>query len=292
MVVIVGPTGVGKTSLSITLAKRFNGEIISADSRQVYTGLDIGTEKISTKSMRGIPHHLIDVASPKKTFSADDFRVKGESVLNDILKRGKVPMVVGGTGFYIKALIDGQTLPQVPPNLSLRRRLESMSAGSLYTLLKKKDPRRAKTIDAKNPRRLIRALEIIDALGKVPETKPTQSNYHVLYIGLLPSKNYERDLQARLQKQLKQGLLREIKSLLKNKVSKKRIREFGLEYRTGLEHLEGLISKKDMETKMLLELRQYSKRQMTWFKANKDIIWFEMHKTTPRVVSAIRDFLQ
>jgi tRNA dimethylallyltransferase len=292
VVVLLGPTGAGKTALSLSLAKRFQGEIISADSRQVYKGLDIGTEKIRSRDMKGIPHHLLSVANPKTSFAVTEYVSLGEKSIKEILRKKSVPFVVGGTGFYIDALVRGIQIPEVPPNPKLRARLEKKSSAELYELLKEKDPKRAKTIDKHNPRRLIRALEIVAALGKVPEGQIGSEKYDCLWVGLQPDqKKYTKNLRKRLEKQIRQGLLREISNLRKLKVPKSRINELGLEYRTGLAHLEGKISKTVMKEQMLLELQQYAKRQMTWFKKNKDIQWFNP-KDTAKITRAVSTFLK
>lgn len=168
ILVILGPTSTGKTALSIRLAKRLNGEVISADSRQVYKGLDIGSGKVTKREMKGVPHHLLDIANPKNVFSADDFVKAGRAAVADIISRGKLPLVVGGTGFYIDALLGTIPLPDVAPNPKLRKTLSGKELAWLQARLKRLDPARAKTIDMKNPVRLIRAIEIATALGKVP----------------------------------------------------------------------------------------------------------------------------
>jgi len=170
VIVILGPTASGKSALAIDLALRFNGEVISADSRQVYRGLDIGSGKITKKEMLGIPHHLIDVADPKKIFTADLFQKLSRKAVADILSRGKLPIICGGTGFYIKAAIDSAQLPDVQPDHALRAKLSKKTPEQLFAMLKKKDPARAKSIDPQNPVRLIRALEIVASIGKVPPT--------------------------------------------------------------------------------------------------------------------------
>ena len=156
ILVIVGPTASGKSDLAVKLAKKLNGEVISADSRQVYKGLDIGTGKISRKEMRGVPHHMLDVADPRKQFSVDLYKKMAEEELRYIDERGKLPIIVGGTGFYIDAVAGGVVLPDVPPNKKLRAILGKKSNAALFKMLKKRDPKRAKMIDANNKVRLIR----------------------------------------------------------------------------------------------------------------------------------------
>lgn len=284
IVVILGPTASGKSDLGIFLAQKFNGEIISADSRQVYKGMDIGTGKVPKDAFqdthdrayiaKGVKHYLIDVASPKKQFTVDKFKKLGQKAISDIVNRNKLPMVVGGTGFYIDALVKDSSLPEVPPNKKLRSKLEKMSVEKLYGKLKKSDPKRARTIDRHNKRRLIRALEIIKATGKPVPALKESSRYKVLYIGINPPKgDLENKIKLRLQKRLRQGMIHEVKNLLKSGVSKKRLHDFGLEYRWVGNYLNNKTNRQEMETGLLRDIIKYSKRQMTWFKRNKEIHW-------------------
>ncbi|MBI2639927.1 MAG: tRNA (adenosine(37)-N6)-dimethylallyltransferase MiaA [Candidatus Sungbacteria bacterium] len=182
LIVIIGPTASGKSELAVRLAKKFSGEIISADSRQVYRELDIGTGKVPGKwrqkpkvfVYKAIPHYCIDFVSPKRVFTAADFKKCAEGAIQDINRRGKIPVMAGGTGFYIDAVLYENLLPNVPPNKTLRNTLSQKSARKLFMLLKRLDPERAKNIDRKNPRRLIRAIEIAKALGRVPKFKKNQ----------------------------------------------------------------------------------------------------------------------
>ena len=276
ILVIIGPTASGKTRLSIDLAKKFNGEIISADSRQVYKGLNIGTEKATKKEMRGVPHYLIDVCEPSDTFTVRDFKNQAEDVISEITSHSKLPIVVGGTGFYIDALLYGTDFPEVLPNDSLRKELEQKSKVELFSILEEKDPERAKTIDSHNKRRIIRALEIIEKLGSVPEIAVREDVYDTLMIGIKTSDHKLKEkIEERVGEALKKGLIDEIKLLRNNRISDERINEFGLEYRVGLEFLNNEISDTDMKEKIIGELWKYVKRQRTWFKKNKDILWFE-----------------
>ena len=274
VLVILGPTASGKSDLAVKLAKKFKGEIISADSRQVYRGLNIGAGKVTRKEMGGIPHYLLDVADPKKPFSAAQYKALAENSLKDIALRNRLPIVVGGTGFYIDALADTVSLPEVGPNPKLRERLEKKSAEALFKLLEKKDPKRAGAIDPNNKVRLIRALEIVEALGKVPPLGDRVSKWAFTYIGVKPD-----DLDSRIQKRLVKrlpGMIREAKKLIKlRKLSYKRMHELGLEYRYVALYLQGKLNKLDMFNKLNKEIRQYSRRQMQWFKRNKKIEWFK-----------------
>ena len=168
VIVIMGQTATGKSALAVKIAKKIGGEIISADSRQVYKGLDIGTGKIFTKEMKGISHYLIDIESPKNKFTAAQFKELAEEKIKEIIARGKTPIICGGTGFYIDAITKGVVFPEVPPNYPLRKKLALANDRALMLKLKKIDPERAKNIDPKNKVRLIRAIEIAKALGKVP----------------------------------------------------------------------------------------------------------------------------
>ena len=277
ILVVIGPTASGKTRLSISLAKKFNGEIVSVDSRQVYKGLNIGTEKASTKEMQGIPHHLIDVCEPSDTFTVRDFKKHAEDAIREIASRSKLPIVTGGSGFYIDTLLYDLDFPEVLPNESLRKDLEHKSKDELFAMLKEKDPERAQTIDPHNSRRLIRALEIIEKLGSVPEIGVRDGVYDTLMIGIKTSDHKLKEkIEERLGETLEKGLLDEIQTLRNQGISDERLNEFGLEYRVGLEFLNEEMSEEEMKDKMLHELWKYVKRQNTWFKRNKDIRWFEV----------------
>ena len=288
LIVILGPTASGKSDLGIKLARKFDGEIISADSRQVYKKMDIGTGKVTKKEQKMVKHHLLDVANPKKTFTASDFKNLGEKAIKEALGKNKVPFIVGGTGFYIDALVKNLSLPEVPANKKLRAKLEKETAENLYKKLKKLDRARAKTIDFKNKRRLIRALEIIKATGKpIPKLKESPQ-YNVLYIGInLPKNILEKRIKLRLEKRLKQGMIKEVKGLLQSGVSKKRLYDFGLEYRWISEYLSGKISSAEMKNGLYKAVVKYSKRQMTWFKKNKKIHWVKNQREAGKL---IRDF--
>lgn len=276
LIVIVGPTASGKTNLAVTLAKKIGGEIISADSRQVYRGLDIGTEKITVRAMRGVPHHCLDIASPRRTCSVETWRAHAERAIRDIQKRGRVPIVTGGTGLYVDALVYGFAFPRVRPNTALRTRLATWSAERLLKRLEKLDPERASGIEKRNPRRLIRAIEVAEALGRVP-TLTRHPHYAITWIGLnLPFPLLERRIRARLKKTLRRGLVAETRMLREELgLSWKRINELGLEYRVVGDYLRGELPKKNVEEKLYQGVRRYAKRQLRWFKHNNDIVWYE-----------------
>ncbi len=274
IIIIVGPTASGKSGLAVRLAKKFNGEIISADSRQVYKGLNIGTGKITKQEMNGIPHHLLDVANPRKQFSVAQYKLLADKFVQYIVQKSKLPIVVGGTGFYIDALTGTAVFPDVPPNKLLRSKLNKFSKEKLFLILEKKDPRRASTIDRDNKVRLIRALEIIETLGKVPTRQPARStSFDFVFIGLKPG-NLDARIYKRLLKRL-EPMIREGKKLHKQGLTYRRMHELGLEYRYIGMYLQNKISKQEMVEKLRIAIRHYAKRQMTWFKRNKKIRWFE-----------------
>jgi tRNA dimethylallyltransferase len=275
ILVITGPTATGKSDLAVRLAKKYNGEIISADSRQVYRGMDLGTGKITKKEMRGIRHHLLDVADPKKKFTVVKYVELARTAINDILARGKLPIIVGGTGFYIEALVEGVILPDVPPDAKLRSRLEKKSAAKLVAILKRLDPKRAAAIDPHNSRRLIRAIEIALHLGVVPKVKKI-SPYRPLYIGLtLPPDELKKRIILRLEKRLKAGMIKEAVRLHKAGVSYKRMHELGLEYRYLALYVQKKLTLDEMKQKLATEIWHYARRQMTWLRRKQGIHWID-----------------
>jgi tRNA dimethylallyltransferase len=290
VVVIVGPTASGKSRLAVKIAKKFNGEVVSADSRQVYKGMDLGSGKIEKKEMEGVPHHLLDVASPKKTFTAARYQKLARKKIFQILKRGRLPIVCGGTGFYIKSLIDGLSFPQVKPNPRLRKILEKKTAAELFHRLKKVDPARAKSIDPKNKRRLIRALEIVSILGKVPNQISDPLSYPTLFIGIAKNpETLKKLIKKRLFQRLKRGMLKEIAKLHRQGISWQKLENFGLDYRAGAMFLQGKLNKKEFIQKLLGDSYKYAKRQMTWFKKEKRIHWI---KNSREATALVKQFLK
>jgi len=308
LLVIIGPTASGKSDLAVELAKKFNGEIISADSRQVYRGMDIGTGKVSRDANRksqmangyyykGVPHHLLDVASPKRRFTVAQYKKLAQKAIKKILVKGKIPIICGGTGFYIQAVTENLEIPAVKPDLKLRAGLEKKSARELFGQLKKLDSNRAKNIDRYNRRRLIRALEIIYKTGKpvptlvipakagIQKSEPgfrvtpgmTNTNsFDTLFLGIKKSPQELKTLIAqRLQKRLKQGMIAEVIKLHRQGVSWQRLDDFGLEYRWIAKYLQKRISREVMISRLQKEIEHFAKRQTTWFKRNKKIRWIE-----------------
>lgn len=266
IIVICGPTATGKSDKAVSLALEQNGEIISADSRQIYKGLDIGSGKITKKEMQGVPHHMLDIASPLRTYSVAQFQKKASACVRDILKRGKTPIICGGTGFYIDALVHGTSFPEVKANVALRKKLEKENVTDLFTLLKKKDPRRAKEIDKYNKARIIRALEIVAALGAVPKAVK-KAPYNVKWIYLdFPDDILKERVHTRLLKRIKQGMVAEVKKLHAQGLSFARMERLGLEYRYLALLLQNKITKKEFLEQLENEIWHYAKRQRTWFK--------------------------
>lgn len=277
VIVILGQTATGKSALAVKLAKKINGkngaEVISADSRQVYKYLDIGTGKITKKEMRGISHHLLDVVNPKHKFTVTEYQKKAIYAMADIISRGKTPIICGGTGFYIDAITKGVIFPEVPPNPKLRKRISKLDGRQLLMMLEKMDKKRAQNIDIHNKVRLIRAIEIAKALGKVPKITQGSPVYKFIKIGLyLPIEELQKKIKTRVKKMFKDGLLKEIKKLKKSGVSDKRLKELGFEYF------------EPTEEKVIAETIKYAKRQMTWFKRDNEIKWFNASKNTSRQI--------
>lgn len=327
LLIIVGPTASGKSDLAvdIALALKHDGheaEIISADSRQVYRGLDIGTGKITTKEMRGIPHHLLDVADPKKQFTVAQYVRLGRKAIAEIYNKGRLPIIVGGTGFYIQALIGDITLPNIPADQSLRKKLSTKTASQLLSMLKKLDTDTWKRIsennsDNKNARRILRAIEISlwkknNRAGRVSGIEPPLSTtyshadsvsskihsaetscaagqYNTYFVGIKMSiEEIRTRIHTRLLKRLdpKNSMITEARRLHKNGLSWKRMDALGLEYRFLAELLQKKTTKEQFIEKLATAIGQYAKRQITWFKRDERIHWIE--KTAlPKAISHI-----
>lgn len=270
VIVVCGPTATGKSDHAVELAKKNGGEIISADSRQVYKGLDIGSGKITKREMKGVPHHLLDVANPKRSFSVAQYKKLAEKTLQAIFKKGKTPIICGGTGFYIDALLYSGEFPAVSPNSTLRKKLEKLSPEALFDRLQTLDPDRAEDIDRYNKVRLIRAIEIATALGRVPKIK-RQAKYAIEWHYLdFPDEVLKKRIHDRLLKRMKAGMVAEVKKLHNpaagGGVSWKRLEALGLEYRFLALFLQNKLTKQEMLEQLESAIWHYAKRQRTWFK--------------------------
>jgi len=296
LIVILGQTASGKTDLSIKLAKKFNGEIVSADSRQVYRGLNIGSGKITKKEMTGIPHHLLDVANPKNRFSVSQYQKMATRAIEKIQQKNKIPFLVGGTGFYIQSVVDGILIPEVKANWNLRKKLEKKSTSELFLMLKKLDSVRAQNIDAQNPVRLIRAIEIITQTKRPIPTLKNNSQFEALQLGIKKSPiELKKLIHKRLQKRIK-GIITEVKKLhlptgrqAKAGLSFKRLEELGLEYRFVAQYVQQKITYQEMIEKLQQEIQHFAKRQMTWFKRDPKIHWVKNQKEAEKI---IKNFLK
>ncbi len=292
-IAIVGPTASGKTALSIALAKQFAGEVISADSRQVYRGLDIGSAKVTPNEMDGIPHHLIDIVDPSTVYTGADFKRDGEIALRNITTRGTLPIVAGGSFFYLELLKGTMSSAPVPPNPTLRAMLEQKTTTELFAELQSKDPRRAEVIDRDNPRRLIRALEIIEATGTVPEVTPTDLPYDWLTIGItVPIDMLNARIHTRITDRLKIGMIEEVETLHKNGLSWERLEAIGLEYRYLAYYLQNKLTKDEMIEQLTNKSRQFAKRQRVWLKRDPNIIWLPFPADTAIAIKLVDTFLK
>ncbi|MEK7109139.1 MAG: tRNA (adenosine(37)-N6)-dimethylallyltransferase MiaA [Patescibacteria group bacterium] len=259
IIAVVGPTASGKSALGSFLAQKLGGEVIAADSRQVYRGMRV----IS----RAEPGHMVGVADPRRQYSAGQYQKAAAKICSSVLQNTGIPIVVGGTGFYADALLRGG-LPQVAPNPALRAALNKKTQKQLLAQLAKLDPASAARVDPHNKVRLVRAIEIAKALGKVPPTGTTDNKYDVLWLGLPRSKNLAAGVEGRLGR----GMLAEAKKL-RTRLSKKRYAELGFEFDLLADYLDKKISKKELVEKIANGERKYAKRQMRWFKRSKEIFW-------------------
>jgi len=286
LVVILGPTSSGKSALAINLAKKFKGEIVSADSRQVYKRMNIGTGKVTKKEQKQVRHHLLDVVDPKKSFTVAEYKTLASKAIENIRKKKKLPFLVGGSPFWIYALIDDLQIPQVKPNPKLRKELAKKSTIQLFAMLKRLDPKRAQNIDRHNPLRLIRAIEIIKATGQpIPEFKNQKTN-QALIIGIKKSQaQLHKLIDQRLIERLNSGMVDEVKKLLKQKISHKRLQELGLEYRFVSLYLQGHLDYNAMVKQLQNAIHKFSKRQMTWFKTDTRINWISKEKQARNLIN-------
>lgn len=284
VIVICGPTASGKTALSIELAKRINGEVVSADSMQIYKDMDIGSAKVTKEEMQGIKHYLVDCVSPDERYSVANYKLDAKKAIEEILKKGKTPIVVGGTGLYIDALIYEIEYQDIKINESYRKELESIKQNQglevLYERAVKIDPEAMKKISPNDSKRIMRVLEIYEATGKNKTEQEAESrlkeipyNYKVFAITMDREKLYER-INKRVDIMIENGLIEEVKELLK------KYKEFptamqALGYKEVKEYLEGKLTKQEMIDKIKQESRRYAKRQLTWFRKNKQIIWID-----------------
>lgn len=290
LVVIVGPTASGKSELAVKLAKMFSGAIVSADSRQVYRGLNIGTAKPTRKMMKSIRHYLIDIRNPNQTYTVWQYKKDALQKINKIIQKDKVPFLVGGTGLYIKTVVDNLEIPRVKPDLKLRKQLESRvktkGLKNLYNELIKIDPESSYIVDPQNPRRIIRALEVA-LKTKKPfslQRKKGAPLFDVLQIGLMPKR--ER-IEKRVDEMTKEGLIREVKNLISH--YDKNLAVFdAIGYREIINYLDKKTSLQEAIEKIKKNTWRYAKRQMTWFKKDNRINWIKNQQQAEKL---IKEFL-
>ena len=284
VIVICGPTASGKTGLSIELAKKINGEIVSADSMQIYKEMNIGTAKVTEDEAQGIKHYMIDIISPNERFSVSDYKIGAEKAIREILAKGKTPIIVGGTGLYINSLIYNIRYPEIKFDENYRKKLEERAEKEglevLYNEAHKIDKIAAEQISKNDKKRIIRILEIYKETGKTKTELEIESrkeapkyDYKIFGLNMERSILYDR-INKRVDIMFEQGLLEEVKKIYE------KYKEFptamqGLGYKEVVEYLTGNCTYKEMVEKIKMESRRYAKRQITWFKAIQDIIWLE-----------------
>ena len=284
VIVICGPTASGKTSLSIELAKKINGEIVSSDSMQIYKYMDIGTAKPTKEEMQGIKHYLVDFVEPDQRYSVAEFKKDAETAIEEILKKGKTPIIVGGTGLYVDSLIYGIEYQEIKFDAQYRQELEERAEKEglekLYEEATQIDPQAMEKISKNDKKRILRVLEIYKATGKNKTQQEIESrknevkyDYKVFAINLERALLYDR-INKRVDIMMENGLVEEVEQLLK------KYKEFptamqGLGYKEVVEYLQGELTKEEMCEKIKMETRRYAKRQITWFKKNKQTIWIE-----------------
>ncbi|MFA5070652.1 MAG: tRNA (adenosine(37)-N6)-dimethylallyltransferase MiaA [Patescibacteria group bacterium] len=283
LIIVMGPTASGKSSLGIDLAKKYNGIIISADSRQVYKGMDLGTAKVTSREMKGIPHFLLDVISPRQQYNVVQFRKEALKVIKKYQTKKNI-FVVGGSPFYIESLINPRDTFDIPPDFKWRKKLAKLSANQLFSRLKKLNPQKAEEVDKNNPRRLIRAIEI--AKAKPSKNKAEKIDFEVLKIGLsLPRQKLYEKIDKRVDLRFKKGMIDEVKKLKKFGLTWKRLEAFGLEYRYIARYLKGVLPKEEMIQQLKYAIHDFTRRQLTWFRKDKAIHWIKNKKQAEKLIN-------
>lgn len=292
LIVIVGPTASGKTELSIKLAKKYNGEIVSADSRQIYREMDIGTAK--PLDLQGIPHHLLNIKNPNQPYTVAEYKIDAIKAIKDIQKRGKLPIMIGGTGLYIKAVVENLDIPKIKANPLLRKKIEEeaekFGLDYVFKKLIKLDPEAAYIIDPKNPRRVIRALEIT-LLTKKPFSQQRKSGkllFDILEIGIsAPNEKLKEKINLRADEMIKTGLVEEVENLTKKYGNQQAFDAIG--YREIIEYLKNKKTLEQALSEIKMNTWHYAKRQLTWFRADKKINWI---KTSAEAEKLIENFFK
>ena len=276
LVVVLGTNASGKSGLGIELALKYGAEIVSADSRQVFRGLDLGSGKVTKEEMKGVPHYLLDVAEPGDFFSLKEYQELAYKAIDDILSRGTRPFLVGGTGLYVNSIVDGYELTDAPMDKELRAKVEAMTLEELQELLEHKLGTIPDTLDMRNKRRLERAAEKI--LQGKPLNLESIRKYETLCLGVTWEREIlYRRIEERLDRRLEEGMIEEVEGLLSKGVSDDFLYRLGLEYRYILLYLRGRFKDRDeFRAKLFMEIRHLAKEQMTWFRKRKDVHWLNM----------------
>ena len=273
LICVVGTNASGKSGLGVQLAKKYGGEIISADSRQVFRGLDLGSGKITPEEMQGVPHHLLDVREPNEFFSMADFQALSYEAIDGIVSRGNVPFIVGGTGLYVDCVAEGYVLSGGAPDLEYRAHLETFSTGELYEKLIAIMP--GTDVDPKNRNRVMRLLERIHAGDDLTPRK--EPRYDVLKLGVTwPRPVLCRRIDERLERRMNEGMVDEVRSLMGGGATPEFLDKLGLEYRYIYRYLAGMLTKEEMLDELGRAIKRFAKRQMVWFRKDKSIIWLDM----------------
>lgn len=298
LLVILGPTASGKSALALSLVKKYGGEIISADSRQIYQKLDIGTNKEKGVKkgkyyfVKGVKHFLISVIAPDKNFTLANFKNRALRAIKKIHKKGKLPILIGGTGLYIQAIVDNLSIPEVPPDKKLRLRLEKLSNKKLIEKLRKLDPAALKKISLENKRRLIRALEVCLKTGKKFSElqKKGKPLFNILQIGIsAPKEKLYKKIDARVDKMIQEGLFEETKKLYKKYGDAPAFS--GIGYGEIIQYLAGKITLEEAIRLIKRNTRRYSRRQMTWFKRDNRINWIKTAVQAEKIINKWLDKL-
>ena len=299
LVVICGPTAVGKTAAAVDVAQRLNGEIIVADSRTIYRYMDIGTAKPTREQRARVPHHLVDIADPDQLITLATYRKLAGEAIQEIRGRGKVPLLTGGTGLYIRAIVDEFSIPEVPPDPELRRRLEDLerrTPGSLYTRLQQVDPMAAVRIHPRNVRRIVRALEVFEHTGKPISSLQRRSDPlgFAVQTGLTMDRGeLYRRINARVDEQIAAGLVQEVQGLLDRGYDPAQAALQGLGYKEIVEYLKGQVTLAEAIRRLKRNTRRYAKRQLTWFRRDARVRWIDITKlSSEQVADLIMSVLQ
>src|SRR5579863_8759678 len=277
LVVVLGPTASGKSTLGIELARRFHGEIVSADSRQLYRGLDIGTAKVTLSEQALARHHLLDMADPREVYTVARFQQEAIAAINAILARGSLPLLVGGSPHYIQAVVDHLQIPHIPPQPELRARLAARPLSELLSQLEELDPQSASSIDHSNARRVIRALEVCLLSGKPFSQQRGRADplYRPLLLGIAwPRELLYARIDARVEERMRQGMVEEVRDLLAQGISHERLDSLGLEYRYISRLLRGeFASEAEMAQRLKYAIHDFTRRQLSWFRRDERIVW-------------------